>query len=266
MKIGVIHYNFPQFTFEQFLDYCPKAGFEYVEIQIGDVWGPGVDDPEAKAAEVARQLCERGLAASALSAGNDFVVLGEEAVRAQVERLTRVMRLATILGTNVIRTEGGQPKDSVPEDRWVEAMAGCLRRVAPVAEKEGVYLAVDNHGFCTNDGDRQLALLEAVGSKHVGVNLDTMNYRWFGHEIQAINRFYSMLAKYAFHTHFKDGTGSRETYVGAALGEGEIDLRYAVKCLKEAGYQGVFCAEYEGKEPTDIGYRKCADWLKANAS
>jgi sugar phosphate isomerase/epimerase len=62
----------------------------------------------------------------------------------------------------------------------------------------------------------------------------------------------------------KDGRGSRENYVGAALGEGEIDLRHAVKCLKDAGYDGVWCAEYEGTEPTDIGYRKCADWLRAN--
>ena len=93
MKIGVIHYNFPQFTFEQFLDYCPKAGFGYVEVQISDVWGPGVDDPEANAKKVAAQLRERGLAASALSAGNDFVVLGEDEIAAQVDRLTRIMRL-----------------------------------------------------------------------------------------------------------------------------------------------------------------------------
>ncbi len=265
MKVGVIHYNFPQFNFDQFLDYCPGAGFEYVEIEAGDVWGAGVANPEAEAEVVRRKVDARGLKVSAFAACNDFVVLGEDEVAFQVERMKRCCGLAKILGTNVIRTEGGSPKESVPEARWAEAIAGCFKPLVDFAEAEDILFAMDNHGYCTNDGDRQLAIIEAVGSKRVGVNLDTMNYRWFGHEIAAINRFYEILAKHVFHVHLKDGTGAREKYVGAALGEGEIDLKHAVKCLKDAGYDGVWCAEYEGTEPTDIGYRKCADWIKANA-
>lgn len=264
MKIGVIHYNFPQFNFEQFLDYCPAAGFEYVELSIADVWNAETANPEAQAEVVRKQVEARGLKVSALAAGNDFIVLDDAEVTAQVERMKRCVGLAQILGAGVIRTEGGQPKDSVPEAKWVDAMAGCFARLAEFAEAEEAYFAVDNHGYCTNDGDLQLRLLQAVGSKHVGVNLDTMNYRWFGHEIAAINGFYEKLAPYVFHTHMKDGTGSRENYVGAALGEGEIDLKHALACLKKAGYDGVFCAEYEGTEPTDIGYKKCGDWLHAN--
>lgn len=264
MKIGVIHYNFPQFDFDQFLDYCPGAGFEYVELQIGDVWGQGVDNPEAEAEAVLKKVQARGLKVSALAAGNDFVVLDEDQIAYQVARMKRCCGLAKILGTNILRTEGGQPKDSVPEERWAEAIAGCFKRLAEFAESEGITFAMDNHGYCTNDGDRQLAIIKAVGSKSVGVNLDTMNYRWFGHDIPTINRFYEILAPYAVHVHMKDGRGSRQQYVGAALGEGEIDLGHAVRCLKEAGYDGVWCAEYEGTEPTDIGYRKCADWLKAH--
>lgn len=264
MKLGVIHYNFPQFNFEQFLDYCPQAGFGYVELQSGDIWGKGIENPEAEAEKVRKQMDARGLKTSALSSGNDFVVLDEADITYQVERMKRFLGLARILGTNIIRTEGGATKDSVPEDRWVEAMAGCLKRLAPFAEEAGILLAVDNHGYCTNDGDRQLALIEAVGSPNVGVNLDTMNYRWFGHEVSEINRYYEILAKHTFHTHFKDGHGSRQNYVGAALGEGEIDLSHAVKCLKAVGYDGVWCVEYEGTEPTDIGYRKCGEWLQKN--
>jgi sugar phosphate isomerase/epimerase len=264
MKVGVIHYNFPQFTFEQFLDYCPSAGFGYVELQIGDVWGKDVASPEAEAAKVLAMVQARGLRVSSLAASNDFVVLDPQDVEYQVQRMKRVMGLANILECPVIRTEGGQPKDAVPEARWVEAMAGCLRQLVDDAEKHDVVFAVDNHGYCTNDGDRQLALIEAVGSPRVGVNLDTMNYRWFGHDIPTINRYYEILAKHTFHTHLKDGFDSRENYQGAALGEGEINLAHAVKCLKDAGYDGVWCAEYEGPPPTDEGYRKCAVWITNN--
>ncbi len=62
----------------------------------------------------------------------------------------------------------------------------------------------------------------------------------------------------------KDGTGSRQNYVGAALGEGEIDLSKAIQCLQGARYQGVWCTEYEGREDSAVGYRKSYEYLKAH--
>jgi len=264
-KLGVIHYNFPTLpTLTDFLQYAADTGFEYVELQCGDVGVDTDDNPEATAEKVRQEVESRGLKVSALAAGNDFVVLDEEVVARQVARMQRVCRLAQILGTDVIRTEGGSPKDEVPEARYVEAMAGCLKRCAEFCEDMQIKLAVDNHGVVTNDADLQVELFETVGSRFVGANVDTMNYRWKGHSLETVNRFYEIIAPYAFHTHLKDGTGSRGNYVGAVLGEGEIDLAHAVDCLKRAGYEGVWCAEYEGREVTTVGYAKCLEWMKAN--
>ncbi|HEX29256.1 TPA: sugar phosphate isomerase/epimerase [Candidatus Poribacteria bacterium] len=263
-KIGVIHYNFPGYSFEDFLRYASETGFGYVELSIADVWKPDVSDLKAEAEKV-RQIVERyGLKVSALSAGNDFVLLDEDEIAKQVERMRKICEVARTLGTKVIRTEGGRPKDSVPQERWDEAIAGCLKRCLDFAEELDVYFALDNHGLVTNDAELQVRIFESVGSKRVGSNLDTMNYRWFGHDLKTINHFYEIIAPYVLHTHMKDGTGSRGEYRGAALGEGEIDLHYAVKCLKEAGYDGVWCAEYEGREDPAIGYRKCYQWLVEN--
>jgi sugar phosphate isomerase/epimerase len=265
-KIGVIHYNFPDFDWIQFLDYCVRTGFEYVEVAISDVWGEGVEDPEAKAREVRQQLDERGLKASALSAGNDFVLLDPAAIAAQVERMRRICcGLAPVLGTDVIRTEGGWAKDAVPAEKYVEAIGGCLRECVPFIEPAGIRLAVDNHGLVTNDADLQVAIFDAVGSPNVGANLDTMNYRWAGHDLETIDRYYEIIAPHVFHTHLKDGTGSRENYRGAALGEGEIHLDHAIACLRDAGYDGVWCAEYEGPETSQgVGYAKCCAWMREN--
>ncbi len=265
MKIGVIHYNFPGFSFTDFLKYASETGYGYVELfATGDIWSQDEDNPERKAEEVRKEVESFGLKVSALSAGNDFILLDEDAIKAQVERMGVICKLTNILGSSVIRTEGGGAKDSVPEERWVEAMAGCLVRCVDDAEKNDVYLAVDNHGHVTNDGDLQLELFQRVDSDRVGANMDTMNYRWAGNSLEDISRFYEIIAPYTFHTHMKDGTGSLGEYRGEALGEGEIDLDYAVKCLKKAGYDGVYCSEYEGREGSDIGYRKCCEWLKAN--
>jgi sugar phosphate isomerase/epimerase len=266
-KIGVIHYNFPGYSFTDFLKYAKETGYGYLELSIADVWGKDMSNPEKKAEDVRKEVESYGLKVSALSAGNDFVVLDEDEVKSQVARMSRICSLAKIVGTDIIRTEGGSPKDSVPKERWVEAMAGCLTRCVEDAEKNGVKLAVDNHGYVTNDGDLQVELFQRVGSDRVGANMDTMNYRWAGHSLDEIAHYYEIVAPYTFHTHMKDGTGSLREYKGAALGEGEIDLKYAIKCLRDAGYDGVWCAEYEGPEGADtgfLGYKKCFEWLKAN--
>jgi sugar phosphate isomerase/epimerase len=264
-KIGVIHYNWPGFTFEGFLEFAAKTGYRYVELQASNIWNDQNPDAEASAKQTAKLLARHGLKVSALAANNDFILPDADAMKVQVERMKRVCGMAKIMGTNVLRTEGGWAKDSVPQPKWFDSMADCLKRCCEWADDLDVYFALDNHGTVTNDGDLQLRLFKAVGSKRVGSNLDTMNYRWFGHDIPTINRFYEILAPYVFHTHMKDGTGSREHYKGAALGEGEIDLKHAVNCLKKAGYTGAWTAEYEGPEAAGgVGYAKCFAWLKAN--
>ncbi len=263
-KLGLVHYNFASSSLDDFLKFVSQTGYSYVELQAGDVWGRNIDNPEQNAESVRKQVESYGLRVSAFAAGNDFVVLEEEIVRAQVNRMRRITGLAKILGAPVIRTEGGSPKDSVPESRWLEAMAGCLSRCVEFAEKEEIYFAVDNHGVVTNDGNLQVELFERVGSKYVGANLDTMNYRWFGHDLETVGKFYEIIAPYTLHIHLKDGSGARGDYRGEALGEGEIDLTKAIHCIKGAGYDGVWCCEYEGRENDGTGQKKSYEYMVAN--
>lgn len=263
-KFGLIHYNYASKSLDDFLKFTSETGFGYVELQISDVWHAETADAEKNAELVRQQVAAYGLQVSALAAGNDFVMLEEAAIRAQVERMERIAGLAKRLGTSILRTEGGAPKETVPKSRWVEAMTGCLTRCLEFAERDDVYLAVDNHGLVTNDGDLQVELFERVASKHVGANMDTMNYRWAGHTLETVGRYYEIVAPWTLHTHLKDGTGSRSNYRGEALGEGEIELGKAIRCLKAAGYEGVWCCEYEGRENDGTGQRKSFAWMQAN--
>jgi len=89
-----------------------------------------------------------------------------------------------------------------------------------------------------------------------------MNYRWFGHDLDRNDHFYEIIAPHTFHTHMKDGTGSRGEYKGTALGDGEIHLDKVLECLRQAGSDGAWTAEYEGPEAEGgIGYEKCYGWL-----
>lgn len=264
MKYGVIHYNNPGNTVEEFLDWASKSGFDCVELQAPDVWPDGDPIPEKTAKEVKALLDKHKLGVSSLSACNDFDFLNEESVQYQVNRMHRIFALAEIIGSKVVRVDGGQIHPGVPEEFRKEAIVHCVKRVLPFAEAKNIKLAMDNHGYITNDGDLLYSILNEVNNPMFGTNLDTMNYRWFGNDIKTCDRYYEMMAPYTFHTHMKDGFGEREKYVGAALGEGEIHLDYAVKLIKKGGYEGPWIAEYEGPEGDGVGYCKCLAWMKEN--
>ena len=141
-KIGVIHYNFPDMDWIQFLDYCARTGYEYIEVAISDVWGEGVENPEAKAKEARAQMDDRGIKAGALAAGNDFVLLDEaEGLKAgcEVRRTGRVLDAPVgeaLLGRVV--DPMGRPLDGLgpvrTAERWPverEARNHCKNRDRP---------------------------------------------------------------------------------------------------------------------------------------
>ena len=265
-KIGTVHYKWPDKNFEGFLRRASEIGYTYVELNIKDIWD-GKSRNGEKSAEEARKTMEKyGIQASSVSAGNDFIKPTKQERKAEIERYRYVCQIIPFAGTRTVRSDGGWNRSGeVSEYEWDGMMVESFKRIADSLEALDVRVALDNHGLSTNDGDWQLSLIERVGSDRIGVNVDTMNFRWFGHLLPRINHFFEILAPHVLHTHLKDGRGCRSEYQGAALGEGEIDLKYAVKCFKEAGYEGVWCAEYEGPELEDaVGYEKCYQWLKAN--
>lgn len=265
MTYGVIHYNAPGKTLEEFLAWASGAGFESVELQIPDLWPDESQCPVPTTEAAKALLAKYRLKVSAVASGNDFVVLDDAAVEAQVARMKTICEVAQMVGCNVIRTEGGQPKDAVPESRWVEAIALCCRKSLDFLKPLGMKYAIDNHGWVTNVIPVMLGVLREVDEpEHIGSNLDTMNVRWYGNSLEEIGDFYREVAPWVFHTHMKDGFGSRGEYRGMDLGNGEISLKLAVECLRGAGYDGAWTAEYEGKEGDGVGYEKCLVWMRHN--
>ena len=268
MQFGIIHYRAPGDTLEAFLDYVAATGFDVVELQCQDVWSEAIQRPEQEAERVRGLLDERGVGVSALATGNDFVLLDEAAVQRQIERMERLSKLALILGTKTLRTEGGSRKDAVPQEREGEAIGECLKRCLEFAERDDVYLAVDNHGLVTNDPETLLTALRLADSPRAGTNLDTANYRWAGHSIEACRRIYDGAAPYARHTHIKDCTGTMGdgSYQGTVHGEGEVDLPYAIAALQRAAYTGPYVAEWEGPADEDsaVAYARCLEWMRQN--
>ncbi len=266
MMLGLIHYRAPGDTTEEFVRWAADAGFECVELRHVDLMPEELEDAdyESHCMDLKALMDELGLVTSAVSLGNDFVYLDDGMIEEQVMRTRRIAELTKIMDCDIFRTEGGRPKDEVPEEEHAAAIIKCVTATLPVCEELNVHLAIDNHGVVSNDYELQLEVFEAVDSEYLGANLDTMNYRWFGYEVDKLPEIYAAIAPWTKHTHMKDGHNARPDYQGAALGDGEIPLDVALSELQKAGYDGAYCAEYEGSEDGDIGYRKCLDWMREN--
>ncbi len=265
-ECGLIFYNLPGYDLERFVSFASASGFNCAEIAVRNIWdGEDMAVAEARARDLGRLLADHGMRLSALSAGNNFVQGSDEELTLQVERMKQVCLLARLAGASRLRIDGGNPRrGEVAGDHHLEPIIRALKSIRPFIESEGFVLALDNHGLVTNDADAQVRIFEEVGSKNLGANLDTMNYRWFGHPLETVNRFYRVIAPYVRHTHMKDGRGARPDYVGTALGEGELDLQAAVDALREVRYDGPWLVEYEGRSDHEEGYRRGLRWLRAH--
>jgi sugar phosphate isomerase/epimerase len=184
----------------------------------------------------------------------------------EVELCTRAARAAQALGVTAIRI------DVVPQRlaqaEFLKLATTTLAKLMAATESTGVAFAVENHGSTTNDPEFLRPLFAGVGSKRLGLTLDTGNFYWYGHPLSEVYELYEMFAPRVFHTHCKnigypaDQREKRrpvgwqyEKYHGPIYA-GDIDFARVVAILKKAGYTNDLCIEDESlgkiKDASDI--------------
>jgi hydroxypyruvate isomerase len=203
------------------------AGFEAVEF-----WGSGNKDLPAL-----QQACSDagvGVATFGSLGGHALVSIQDpEALRAT---MLSDAEKAHALGTKTLLVTTGNALEGVPRDEQMQAVTENLRAVAPVAEEQGVRLAlemlntlVDHAGYFLDRTDDALAIVEAVDSPAVGILYDVYHMQIMeGNLIETIRR----AAPALHHVHVADVPGRNEP------GTGEINYANVFRALDEAGYEG----------------------------
>src|SRR5207245_1140395 len=144
------------------IDLAVRYGLGVVEVPLP------ADTSPAEAARLRERAAEAGIR---------LVLAGGLAADAPLEAL---IPLASALGSRTLRLtisrilEGD--RRAAGRAGWEEMRAAAVRRlreVRPLAEDQGVALAVENHQDA--DSDDLLWLCEHVGGDFIGVNLDTGN-------------------------------------------------------------------------------------------
>ena len=217
-------------------DFCVKHDIEAVDLT--GYFFPGYPNAPSDdyIARIKRYTHDGGITISGTGVKNDFAT-AEKAVRAEGVALTkRWIEVAARLGAPVVRVfagpqqknskdwqgaAGGASRDEV--EKW---MAEALRECAEHGEKQGVIVAVQNHGDFLSTGPEHVSLLKRVDHAWCGALVDTGKY--FTEDPYAD---IAMMVPHAVNWQIKETLGS-------SLKTPPTDYTKLAKIIHDGGYRG----------------------------
>jgi sugar phosphate isomerase/epimerase len=192
---------------------------------------------------IRRHAFLRGIAISGAATSNDFLKGTKEDRAVEIGRVKQWIDIAAKIGAPHLRVFAGAiPKDmdeATARSITVESLVEC----AGYAGLNGVMLGLENHGGPTDSPDGLLAMVKAVESPWLGINLDSGNF----HTDDPYADF-ARCAPYAVNVQVKAVIKRK----GAATIEASDYARIAT-ILREAKYQGFVALEFEEDEDPWIG-------------
>jgi sugar phosphate isomerase/epimerase len=290
MKLGIMANSIVHLGWDRALAYCQQLGLGAIEIPCGaNSRNPLFDAPQLLADASARQkikddVARHGLVISALSCHGNAVHPNTDEARRQEQAQDVAVRLAPLLGVEVVCTfsgcPGGAPDDRTPnwvtcvwptefsqmlEYQWHDVLAPYWQRKCREARDAGVKIALEPHpGFAVYNPETALKLRQLAGD-NLGVNLDPSHLFWQGIDPVEAARVLGE-AGAIFHLHAKDtGLDRRNISVNGVLdtksygdlkqrawvfrtcgyGHGDEFWKPFVSMLRCQGYDGVLSIEHE---------------------
>jgi sugar phosphate isomerase/epimerase len=167
-----------------------------------------------------------------------------------VPYLQKAIRFAAAIGAPVVNTdEGIRPPFLTDDEDAFTIMRYTLTQALRVAERYGIYIAIEPHQSITKTTAGLLAVATLVDSPMLRVNYDTGNAYLGGEDpyegLKAVRHLVvHMHAKDISIQHAEEERGKvTGTPVGCACGDGVIDWRKVVAILGEVGYDGALSVE-----------------------
>lgn len=239
-----------------------KHGIRYVEVLDCFLH----NDEERQAAKDV--IDELGMKVASYSIGNNFVC-DEETRRSQVEMVKEACKYAKFFNTNVIRVFSGDLCEGYDFDKAFNLIVDSFKECVKVAEAEGIYYCLENHGRLAGKSYQIKQIIDAVGSKHLKATTDTGNFLLCAENPSDAVR---NLKDYVGLVHFKDFKlvdrehaqyhGDDGIYArGVVLGEGDVDMQGIVDFLKSVNYEGCISIEYEGEIVLELIEQSIANTL-----
>ncbi len=244
-------------------------------------------DLDAKArAELKRVSLGEGTEICAVAANNDFTSPVSEHRECQLLMARELVRLAADLGAPVVRLFAAWPgvtvradglssydigrrrfeemwRDSTRREAWLRAQ-DTLAELAPIAEAEGVTLALQNHAPVIETYQDMVKMVHQVGSPALRACLDAPGLP--AHDAATVRQAVLDVGDLQAHSHFggefrRDDAGRVVFDDHPWLAQPDVDNLAFVEALRQVGYDGYLCYEFchlaidpEGRGPLGRAY------------
>ncbi len=191
-----------------------------------------------------------GVELGIVSGANSFTLPDPKEREDSVMGLIKAIEMAEYLGCPQVRAFGGSVPEGVSKDKAFQWCVDSFKEVMPVAEDKGVVVGLENHGGVTMTSSDVIAILDAVDSDWLGVNMDTNNFPKedrYSHMKNVIDRIVQIHAKIL--------------EIDEERGDLTIDYDRVLSMARDAGFNGFVSIEYEGKEDAWSAVTKASKYL-----
>jgi sugar phosphate isomerase/epimerase len=245
IKLSLAAYGFrqwlkldkPTMTLFEFIDLAAELPLDAVELTsyyFAETTNEYLDKIKAHAAK-------KKLAISGVPVGNNFCIVDDAKRKVQIDLVKSWCERAGRLGATTVRIFAGNLEKLDTLEKAQARVVSAIEECCEVAAKHNVILAMENHGGITDTPEHLLALVKPVTSKHLGVNIDTGNFK--------TEDPYADVAKIAPYgvvcqvkTEVNPANKKKE----------EADLGRMIKILKDANFHGYVALEYEAAEDAKV--------------
>jgi len=238
-------------SFDQGLELVKKAGYDGIELWLGDVPWFQMNTTDAQVRELRRKVENAGLVVSNVSTGLHWkypLSARDPKIREEGIRIVRrQIETATILGADAILVVAGLVTAEVPYNEVYTRTVEVMKTLAPDAARAGVRIGCEN--CCSEQkflmGPREFLLfLKDVNQPSVGIHLDVGNIHFDGFAEQWIE----IMGPHITRIHMKDAMKKRghccdSVYTNIFLGDNNWKAIRAA--LSKVGYDGWLVAEME---------------------
>jgi L-ribulose-5-phosphate 3-epimerase len=169
-------------TFEQGLELVKKAGYDGIELWLGDVPWFQMDTTDTQLRELRRKVENAGLVVSNVSTGlhwNTPLSARDPRVRAQaIHIVERQLEASQLLGCDAILVVAGLVTEEAPYNEVYQRTVDAMKQLAPSATKARVKIGCEN---CNSEQRFLLSprefwtFLNDVNEPSVGIHLDVGN-------------------------------------------------------------------------------------------
>jgi len=251
MKKGISIWSFAETDLKKCMMLAKDAGFDGIELALDETGPVSMESTKDDIMKVKAMADEIGLELYSVASGlywtYNYTSANEENVKRAKEITKKQLEVASWLGCDTILVVPGavevafDPGEVVEYDVAYERALSALRELAPVAEKLGVSIGVENvwNRFLLSPVE-MAEFIDKVGSDYVGSYFDVGNVLFIGYP----EHWIKILNKRIKKVHFKDyRRAAGDLYGFVDLLAGEVNWPAVMEQFGNVGYDGWVTAE-----------------------